>query len=275
MSHKKNYYILGKSTMKKLFGVICALGAMLSAPSAMAGGISDVGVNSYWGADNHGYGDVIGNSTYDISGATITKVGSVLTITIATNFAGHAGISPGSAPGGIGYGDVFLANSWNPFGTDEHHINDNASNGTKWSYGLNLDNRFSNTGGTFKLYKLNGATNASNILNSESFITCGTTCTYRDGQETAVKTTSSTVVNTGLTGNWTVTADQQIKFTINIASSADLMNFTAFAMHWGETCQNDVIEGLVRVVPVPGSLPLLVMGLGAMWALRRRSNPAA
>jgi hypothetical protein len=256
--------------MKKLLSVVCAGLALLTAPFVHAGGISDVGVNGYWGSDSHGYGDVIGNSTYDISGATITRVGSVLTVTIATSFAGYAGIDPGVAPGGIGYGDVFLAQSWNPFGTDSHHENDNAANGTLWSYGLNLDNRWSNTGGSFKLYKLNGATNAANILNSESFISCqlGTQCNYRNGQATAVKTNSSTVQDTGLLGTWKVTANQ-LQFTINAASS-DLVNFSSFAMHWGETCQNDVIEGVVHVVPVPGSLPLVALGLCALFGLKRR-----
>jgi hypothetical protein len=48
-----------------------------------------------------------------------------------------------------------------------------------------------------------------------------------------------------------VTADQ-LQFTINAASS-DLVNFSSFAMHWGETCQNDVIEGVVHIVPVPAA----------------------
>lgn len=254
--------------MKTLLSVICVAWAMLAAPGAQAGGISDLGVNAYWGADNHGYGDVIGSSTYEINGATITRVGSVLTITIATNFAGHAGADPWAAAGGIGYGDVFLAQAWNPFGTDAHHLNDNAANGTKWSYGLSLDDRFSNTGGKFKLYQLNGATNAANIRNSESFITC-TQCTYRDGQAAAVKTTASSVQDTGLFGDWTVTANQELRFTID-AKYTSLVNFSSFAMHWGETCQNDVIEGSVRVVSAPGSVPLLALGLCAMLLVRRR-----
>jgi hypothetical protein len=257
--------------MYKLFRAWFATCFMLATVNAHAGGISDVGVNAYWGSDSHGNGDLIGGSTYDINGATITRVGSVLTVTIATNFAGHAGSAPGAAPNGIGYGDVFLSQLWNPFGTDAHHSSDNAANGTKWTYGFNLDNRWNNDGGTFKLYKLNGATNAANVRNSEDFMTCtmGTQCTYRNGQATAVKTTSSTVQNTGLVGNWTVTDDQQIKFSINISSS-ELMNFSSFAMHWGETCQNDVVEGITSVVPTPGSLPLLGLGLGAMWLMGRR-----
>jgi hypothetical protein len=259
--------------MKMRLGLCVTVCALLFGAHAHAGGISDVGVNAYWGADNHGYGDVIGSSTYDINGATITRAASVLTITIATNFAGHAGADAFAAPGGIGYGDLFLAQTWNPFGSDAHHIGDNAADGTKWTYGLSLDNRFSNTGGTFKLYKLNGATNAANILNSESFISCqlGTQCYYRDGQATAVKTTSASTVDTGLKGSWTVTADQQLKFSLNIASS-ELLNFTSFAMHWGETCQNDVIEGMVRAVPAPGSLPLLALGLVGLVTLRRRAT---
>jgi hypothetical protein len=244
---------------------------MLAIGQCHAGGIGDVGANAYWGADSHGYGDVIGNSTYEINGATITRTNNVLTIAIATNFAGHAGSDAGQAPGGIGYGDVFLAKSWNPFGTDAHHSGDQASNGTLWSYGLSLDNRFSNTGGSFTLYQLNGTTNGADIRNSESFMSCalGSQCYYRDGQATAVKTTSNTVRNTGVTGTWTVTANQELRFTMNIAST-DLLNFTSFAMHWGETCQNDVIEGVTSVVPAPGTMPLLALGLGAMLLLRRR-----
>jgi hypothetical protein len=257
--------------MKKFINVLCALLAVLAMHPAQAGGISDTSIDSYWGSDAHGLGDVIGSSTYDISGATITRVGSVLTVAIATNFAGHAGIDAALAPGGIGYGDVFLAQTWNPFGTDAHHSSDNAANGTRWTYAFNLDNRFSNTGGTFKLYQLNGATNAANVRNSESFMSCklGTQCYYRNGQATAVNTASSSVLDTGLTGSWSVTADQELRFTINTATS-DLVNFTSFAMHWGETCQNDVIEGETRVVPLPGSVPLLGLGLGAMLFVRRQ-----
>jgi hypothetical protein len=98
----------------------------------------------------------------------------------------------------------------------------------------------------------------------------GTQCYYRNGQATAVNTAASNsanVYNTQLTGDWTVSAGL-LTFKINVATS-DLLNFSSFAMHWGETCQNDVIEGATNV-PLPGSLPLLGLGLGAMLVLRRR-----
>lgn len=255
--------------MKSIIKTAIAAFALFSAASAHAGVITD----AYWGGDAHGYGDVVGDSTFYVHSATITRAGEVLTIGIATNFAGHAGVDAALTPGGIGYGDVFLAQTWTPYGNDANHANDNAANGTLWSYGFSLDNRYSNTGGSFRLYQLNGATNGASIKNSESIMGCAlaTACYYRDGQATVVDTGSSSVLDTGLAGTWTVTPDQALEFTINVSAS-DLLNYSSFAMHWGETCQNDVIEGQVTAVPAPGPLSLLALGLAALTAARRRAR---
>jgi hypothetical protein len=89
-----------------------------------------------------------------------------------------------------------------------------------------------------------GATNADNVPLSHDFLTCGiaSQCYYRDGQAAAVDTTSASVVETGLTGNWTVTPDSMLEFTLNTSGTA-FASYTEMALHWGETCQNDVIEG--------------------------------
>lgn len=264
--------------MKKAIKLAVSAAIILGASQGWAATITDSGTTAYYGYDNAGAADVIGGSTYDISKATIARAGNVLTVTINTSFAGKAGTNPtwgkdaltGKTGKGIGYGDVFLSDTWNAAGTSTNHYStDDATKGTVWDYGFALDNRWSNTGGTFKLYALNGATNASNILNSNSYINC-TNCNYRENEETAVNTKSSTVKDTGLSGKWTV-ASNALTFTINLSGS-ELLDYSSFAMHWGETCQNDVLEGLAMGihVPLPGTASLLFLGLGALGLARRR-----
>jgi hypothetical protein len=269
--------------MKKLITVACAAWVLFALPGVQAGEINDNVANGYYGGDGHNYGDVIGTTMYDISGAKITRTANVLTITISTNFAGHAGADDNivGAPG-IGYGDVFLANAWHPHATaDGHYSDDNMLNGTDWEYGLSLDKRYNNqtdnVTGKFTLYNLKGA-NDKTILNSDSFIKCGGSCVYRNGQAVAVNTAAKIEdafvvqrdhTTTDVTGTWKVNLDQSIVFTLDMTGTA-LMNFNSFAMHWGETCQNDVIEGATSVVSAPGGIPLLALGLGAMLLIRRR-----
>jgi hypothetical protein len=263
--------------MKKLLSAICVLCAMW-AQSASAGSISDLGSNAYWGGDDHGKGDLIGASTYDIMGATITRAGSVLTIVVNTNFAGMAGSEtiPGVSKG-IGYGDVFLSDVWNPVATNAHYTSDSAkaTGTTLWKWGLSIGdaNRYNNSGGTFTLFQLNGATNDANLKLSQDYLGGCSGCTYRNDQAAAVDTYSSTVKNMGVTGTWTVDSNKDlVTFKIDISSVAALMQYTNFAMHWGETCNNDVLEGITRVVPTPGSLPLLAIGLAALLTMRRREK---
>ena len=272
--------------MRNAIKLAAAAACVLGVSQAGAATILDSGTTAYYGADNKGPADAIGGSTYDISQATIARAGNVLTITVTTAFAGNAGVDAGwgrdpltgQTNKGIGYGDVFLSDTWNAAGdSTNRYATDNAKKGTVWDYGFALNDRWNNTKGTFKLYALNGATNAQNILNSNSFISCGTTCNYRENEETAVNTYSSTVKDTGLAGTWSVTTNKgnpsagYLTFKIDLSGS-ELLDYSSFAMHWGETCQNDVIEGLAKGVhvPLPGTAALLFLGLGALGAARRR-----
>ena len=260
--------------MKKLKFLAVAI-SLLAAGAASAGTIVDTGANAYWGGSDHGYGDVIGTSMYDILSADMRLDSGWLTVQINTNFAGHAGADTWAAAKGIGYGDLFLANAWNVAGSDAHKTGDNAKTGTVWNYGLNLDNRWSNTGGTFTLYQLNGDSNKSDILNSENMMSCalGKNCYYRDGQATAVNTGSASVKSTGLTGQWKVVSGKSLQFVIDVRGT-DLANAGELAMHWGETCQNDVIEGVVDV-PEPSGIALAGLGLGLLALRRRRASVKA
>ncbi len=280
----------------------CLLPLFASAPAA-AYSIDDyssgpLSGNTYWGADAHGWGDVIGNKDlFDIYGMNVEFNGTALTVDIYTNFAVNGANGAGRADDGlfagytntpvgqgkgIGLGDLFLQYApWQPDASGPngaHYANDDAADpGNIWTWALSLDNRWG-TGGNLDLFKLNGATNDANATLSNDYFGGGVT--YRNGQEVAVDRNSANVTEFANNGTWSITGDNVandqddfIRFYIDLAGT-DLGNSLAqggyLSLHWGLTCANDVVEGGVEFVPEPGSLALVASAFGLLVAGARR-----
>jgi len=258
----------------KLPKCVAVLGLMAMFSSVSATPLTD----TYRGGDGHGYGDVIsdaGVDIYDVQGMDASRSGSVLTVTIYTNFAGNAGVeSRWTRNGtGIGYGDLFLSSGWDPHGSGFYDT-DNAANGNHWTYAFALDDAFSTTGGIGTIYAL-GAGTAGNhnpdALLSDHFMKCSSGCVYRNGQEVAVNTARASATNT--TGTWTV-GNGFLSFSFD-TSGLDL-DPDNFGFHWTMYCGNDVIEGLGPVtVPEPATADVFLLGLGLIALVVMRQRKAA
>ena len=221
-------------------------------------------IDGYIGGIDHGYGDVIGSTAnFDISSMDVERIGNMLSVSINTGFAGKGDnhlFSGYTYDGmGIGYGDLFLSSSWNPYGTAPYTA-DNSTNGTTWTYAFSLDDRYTD-GGSGSLYSLLG--DNSDVLLSEDFLKGAI---FRNGQEVAVDTTGKTAINSS---NWNI-ATGSVNFLIDLTGTS-LEGSDTIALHWGMTCGNDTIEGAYSV-PEPTMLGLLAIGLIALGANRRRNT---
>ena len=255
-------------TPARKIGITLLLLGLAQSASAVPTTILD----GYIGGDDHGYGDVIGNTgDFGISSMDVDISGNILTVSINTGFAGKGdnGLFAGYTTNntGIGYGDLFLSSSWNPAGASPY-VNDSNTNGTVWSYGFSLDNRWMSEteNGTGTLYSLNSGNNDADALLSEDFLTGAT---YRNGQEIAVDLQGGDITKVS-EGSWNISSGQ-VNFMIDLTGTA-LASSKTIALHWGMTCGNDVIEGqYTRSVPAPGILSLMLTGFILTILARRKS----
>lgn len=233
-------------------------------------------LDTYIGGNDHGYGDVIGSSSwFGIDSMTVDLSGTSLSITINSNFAtGTSGLGsfgsarPSnltntalSAGRGIGFGDLFLSSSgWNPHGSGPAHLSDDNVTGTLWDYGISLDDRWSKTSGA-SLFSLDGISNNANAYLSNDYLSSGV---YRHGQEVAVDNSQENINagNVSLLSNaasFDSLSPGEIKFIVDISGTA-LEGASAIGIHWAMTCGNDTIEGEYRV-PEPTTIVLMLIGL--------------
>ncbi|MEQ8661465.1 MAG: PEP-CTERM sorting domain-containing protein [Gammaproteobacteria bacterium] len=239
----------------------------------------------YHGGNGHGWGDVVGApATFDILGADMSLAGSVLTVDIYTNLVGNAGVfAPYTRHGnGIGYGDLFLANTWSPFGLPNHDQDDHAS-GTVWQYALSLDgDRWANAdyADSATLYALSGSNDDSALLSDDLM---QGNAVWRNGQEVLVDRDATDAATAIGSGSYSVSADHnRIRYVVDI-SGTDLwwqpgQNELTLAMHWAMDCANDTIEGAAVFfdpppntgVPEPATLGLALLGIAGAGRLRRR-----
>ena len=106
----------------------------------------------------------------------------------------------------------------------------------------------------------------SDLLLKADFMTAGV---FRDGQEVVVNRASNNNALLANNPSWDVTATI-VDFTLDLAGTG-LLNGSEIVLHWGFTCQNDVIEGAMPVsaVPVPAAVWLFGSGLIGLVAVAR------
>lgn len=160
--------------------VVLALAVMQSTNATL---INDDYIGGY---DYRNYGDVIGDeSVFGVDSMNVELLNNnMLSVVINTNFAGRGDenrfSSSTQSGNGIGYGDLFLSDTWV---VESDNDNFYASNTTDWSLGFSLHDRWTD-GGTGSLYSLDG-NDADDILLSNDFLYRNT---FREGQEVAVNT---------------------------------------------------------------------------------------
>ena len=254
--------------MKKTLLLISLISLFLATGSAVSqlnATTTFIIYDTYWGAVHRGYGDIIGDASYfDINRIEVTyEAGKLKYVDIFSRYFNNIGIYETQL------GDLFIStDGWNPFGT-KPYPDDNFYNGEKWEYAFALDNHLA-TSGNFDVYQI---TSAADIILSWA----PSRYVWRDGQEVQVNKATATKLMWG-SGSWalyntalTPDTDDYLRFDLSGLSSYGFSGFPG-VFHWGPTCGNDVIEG---IIPEPSTALLLgsgLIGLGLIARYRRKKS---
>lgn len=270
--------------MNKLLVSMIGSGLLAATAAATPITVSDdyVGGTGGWGDNNNHSspsssllkGDVIGDANiFGVDSMTITQNESYFNFDIKTNFAGKQGTYYGDY---IGYGDLFLGNSWTPNGSSSDGFASDEAFSSVWTYALVLDNKAGGSGDLllYKMYE----NSTSTVLLSNDFME-PTANGYRKNQEVALNLgaeDSGLIYNTQTVGSWTEDlANNLLKMEIDLTGTG-LLDSNTLAFHWTMYCANDVIQGQADITPVsvpePGLLSLLGVGIAGLWFARRRQQ---
>ena len=230
--------------MKNLFKLITTLLFLTVAAHAPAAVIDD----NYIGSDDHGYGDRIGVSRYEVQNMDVSFASGFMTVRVNTNF------SEAADPYGIQFGDLFISsNGWNPNGSAPY-MSDNAATGEDWEFVFDTS-AGSLFGGDFSI-------NLSEDLINPAW-------TFRNGQEvqrrdggTALSGSAVDLSHAGAGG--------YVEYNI-LLSSLGIASLDEIGLKWGMSCANDTIEGAVSV-PEASSLSLLAIALLGLGVVARRKR---
>jgi hypothetical protein len=243
-------------------------------------------VNNYWGGENTydpSNGASIGGSPFIVTAAQISRRGpggDTLQVVIDTPYAGAAGLD------GTGYGSLFItpgANAWQPTGTAPNYGSDTYQS-DEWKYALTMPTDPKSNFGKGGLYLTGGGAlvgpNSVGIVASNVY---GSTITYpnpgnpgwyfRQGQ--AVQFNPAQGATSYGAESWSVNSKAG---TITFDVVDDGLLGDNFAMAWGPTCANAVIQGQVSgvtAVPEPSTWAMLVVGfcgLGFVGVRRARAQ---
>ena len=243
----------------EIHSVLCLTAMLLLAPPAFA---YDYTIeDNYWGADAHGYGDVIGTPNH--FGIDRMEVGfsghESMTVKVYTPFEEDI------ADFGTLYGDLFIStDGWDPDGSaDDNYETDNAGNGESWEYVFDTDAE--------KLFQINDDT-VLTLAQDAPPQNGGSGYIVRDGQEVLYKSGGTEIDDDssfdGASGSGD---DRYLEYAIDL-SSLDITG-DPIGLKWSMTCANDSIEGSVPVpAPEPSTMLLLGSGLVGLAFYRRRKK---
>lgn len=228
--------------MNKTFKILVTSLFLAASFQASAAIITD----TYIGSDDHGKGDRIGSSHYEVYNMDVTFSDGFMTVRVNTNFDEASDIY------GITYGDLFISSDgWNPYGSAPY-LSDSAATGEKWEF------VFDTSEGT--LYGGDFSISLSQDLVSPAYV-------FRTGQEvqraaggTALGGSSVDLSHAG-TGGY-------VEYRILLSSLGLPASTTDLGLKWGMSCANDTIEGRVALSEATTAL-MLMLGLVGLGSARR------